>query len=182
MPAPSLLSTKLERARSRSKAPNGRSWRPNSLSEAIEDRPDLTSVSETYIRNLESGKQTNPTLSVVEALASVLRVSPSYFLPSTPLEDLDYTTWRDTEDAEYILRLLIDMSPERRHNLIELAAHYRNMEGLPHVDFPARADRAGEPPSILRRMFARLKKGDELDPHEVAVRITESLQGQADQG
>lgn len=176
----SLLSAKIKRAMSRSQAPSGRPWNPTSLAQATKNQPLGNPVTRSYITNLESGTQSNPSVEAVTAISAALRVPPSYFLPGTP-DDLDYVAWKESEAAECLLRTVMDLSAERQEEIIALAEQYRAMEQLPAAECPL--TRSVKPPvrPASRRWFARRNAGDVLTADEVVHQITRSLLGQPDE-
>lgn len=158
---------------SRTRSPAGDPWTADTLSREVSNQPYNVTVSRTYIYNLLNGKQANPSVTVIEALAGALHTPASYFLASTP-DDLDYATWRESEEAEYFLRVIMDMSSERRGALLTLAEHYRTLEGLPQVVYSRHDDRSIAPAQrTWRSRFAR--KANSLSPEEVAEQIVRSM-------
>lgn len=117
MPRHSTLATKITRAIASSASPSGHPWNSNSLSQEVNRRKLGVSVSRTYVRNLRKGEQVNPSILVISALARVLDVPEAYFLQGAP-DDLDFARWKESEEVDHFLHLLMSMTEERRREIM----------------------------------------------------------------
>ncbi|WP_019854329.1 transcriptional regulator [Actinopolyspora mortivallis] len=85
-----------------------------------------------YIQQLAAGKQSNPRMHYVEALASFFGVPPAYFFDDevtrqVDAEISDVIQWRDTEAREIVQRINT-LSPEHRNAVSEMVNHLANHE------------------------------------------------------
>lgn len=170
MPSTSTLADKLKRAMSRSTARSGREWTTRSLGAAL-------GRSQSHVADLLNGKKLNPTIASVEQLATALDFPAAYLLPSTR-DDLEYVIWRETPEAEYLLRLLHGLSTDRLEAIRDLLRWYRELEGLPpgHLptDDPSEDEEPAETqPPLRNRFFLHTRPVASRD--EVVSRIIDSL-------
>lgn len=174
----SLLAEKLKKAVAWSNAQRGQDWSPRTLAREVENGPSGVSVSHTYIRNLLSGAQRNPSLAAIAAIAHALGIPTLYFLPGGP-DDIDTAVWADTDEAQYWLLLLKDLPPEHRHDLMTRARHDRDLDGLPDLPFPPHRPDDDHPTAggTGHRRWLGRRKDPEEPVDEVTRRIITGMQG-----
>ncbi len=115
-----------------SRTKDGKPWTADRLSNATKTTGPV-SLSRTYVYNLLNGDQENPSVAVVETLARTLGLrSAAYFLPGST-DDLDYLEWRDSPEAELLLRTVMGLPEEDLIALIKSAGECRKIKGLPEV-------------------------------------------------
>lgn len=174
----SLLAAKLSRAVEWSTAQTGREWSPRTLAREVDNGPSGVSVSHTYIRNLLSGAQENPSLAAINAIAHALGVPTAYFLPDAP-DDLDAAVWAGSEEAQYALLMLRGLSSEAREHLMVIAQYYRETEGLPEPVSPPHRE-AGPPPpqgATGPRRWLGGRKREDVPADEIVRRMVRDLRG-----
>src|SRR5581483_4954862 len=115
-----------------SRTKDGKPWTADRLSNATKTTGPV-SLSRTYVYNLLNGDQENPSVAVVQTLARTLGLrSAAYFLPGST-DDLDYLEWRDSPEAELLLRTVKGLPEEDLIALIKNAGECRKIKGLPEV-------------------------------------------------
>ncbi len=108
------------------------------LEEVAEEitRRQGVSISHTYIWQLRTGRRTNPSMNVLEALADFFGVKPSYFFDDEAAARIDaqlelLTAMRDASVRRIAVRAA-DLSPESLRSLTDLIERWRQLEGLPN--------------------------------------------------
>ena len=132
--------------------PSGR--REYTLEEVAEEitRRKGVSISHTYIWQLRTGRRTNPSMNVVEALADFFGVSPAYFFDDEVAARIEaelrlLAALRDTSVRQIAFRAA-GLSPQSLTRIAELVEHVRQLEGLPATpeepNRPEQVDHPGE--------------------------------------
>jgi transcriptional regulator with XRE-family HTH domain len=96
------------------------------------------SISHTYIWQLRTGRRTNPSLQVIDALAEFFGVPPSYFFDEAAARRIDaqlevVAALSDTAVRQLALRAA-DLSPASLQSLADLVERLRQLEGLQDGD------------------------------------------------
>ncbi len=93
-------------------------------------------ISTSNLRQLRTGKKTNPTIDTTKAIAAYFGVPAAYFLDDDAAERIDaelelLTAMRDTGVNDLALRAA-DLSPESIAGIAALINTIRKAEGLPN--------------------------------------------------
>lgn len=161
-PRPRTMAAKLEFLFDNVRRPGGQRWTLAEVSASASARSG-ESLSVMYISNLRSGKQTNPSLRVMEQLADFFGVTPAYFLDELVQRRLD-----EQLDALVLLgnpqarRLAVRASALSRRTLeaFELMVETaRDMEGVLEEPPPP-----GQPARRRRRESNTANDGNPDDP------------------
>lgn len=103
------------------------------VAEGIAGRQGVN-ISHTYIWQLRTGRRTNPSMNVLEALADFFGVSPSYFFDDEAAARIDaqlelLAAMRNASVRRIAVRAA-DLSPESLRSLTDLIERWRQLEGL----------------------------------------------------
>ena len=131
---PTTLADKLDYL-FRTVRPKGRGeYTYREVAQAINDAPDGTTISASYLWQLRRGDKDNPTIKHIEALAKFFGVPPSYFLDDETTgqitEQLELlAAMRDNDVREIALRAS-DLSDAALHMIRNVIENTRQIEGL----------------------------------------------------
>lgn len=93
------------------------------------------SISHTYLWQLRRGIRANPSLNVIEALASFFGVPPGYFFDEEMTrrvnEQLDLATAIRDADIRNLALRASDLSPESLKAILDMVDRVRQLEGVP---------------------------------------------------
>jgi transcriptional regulator with XRE-family HTH domain len=108
------------------------------VAQAINDAPDGTTISASYLWQLRRGDKDNPTIKHIEALAKFFGVPASYFLDDETTgqiaEQLELlAAIRDNDVREIALRVS-DLSDAAMHMIRNVIENTRQIEGLADGD------------------------------------------------
>lgn len=96
-------------------------------------------ISHTYLWQLRKGLRTNPSLNVIEALASFFGVSPAYFFDDVAAArinaELDLLEAMRDAGVRHLALRASDLSPESLRAITDMVERVRELEGL--SDTPA---------------------------------------------
>ncbi|MCZ0981895.1 helix-turn-helix transcriptional regulator [Streptomyces diastatochromogenes] len=108
---------------------------PRPLSAAIDEIPDVKSVSHALISGLLNGSKPNPTTETILSLCEALKAPPAYLLPHESYDDLEALTAFEDPAARRIVRLLEGLPPSEVENVVADLQRRRDDLGLAPVVF-----------------------------------------------
>ena len=143
--SPPTLAEKLDRLWRTMHERGAPEWGYPEVSARIVDTGGPT-VSAQYLWQLRTGRKTNPSMRVLEALARVFGVSPAYFFDEEAYERIDeqlelIAKLRDSSVMRVATRAA-DLSPEALRAIAGMVEHARRLEGLPDGE----QDEPSDPP------------------------------------
>lgn len=109
----------------------GREFMLDEVADAINQHGEAK-LTAMYVSQLRRGQRTNPTKSVLEALAWFFGVSPSYFFDDEVAgrieAELELMVAMRRASVQQIALRAADLSDESLHNLAVLIEHWRDLE------------------------------------------------------
>ncbi|MEU7278652.1 hypothetical protein AB0A69_07660 [Streptomyces sp. NPDC045431] len=108
---------------------------PRPLSAAIDQAPDVKSVSHALISGMLNGSKPNPTTETLLSLSEVLKAPPAYLLPHESYDDLDALTGFEDPAARRVVRLLAGLPTAEVENVIADLQRRRDDLGLSPITF-----------------------------------------------
>lgn len=139
-----------------------------------EELAEEAGFSESYLANLLSGRQDNPSVAAVEGFAKVLEVPAMFFLPSGP-PTLEQALWLNSPQVKQWVGLLQGLSPEQIEILIEVVDTCREQFGVPPTGL--QGTKETPPVSGHQRRRGNRREGPNLPEDEALARIIRSLRG-----
>jgi len=131
--SPPTLAEKLDRLWKTMHERGAPEWGYPEVSARIEAAGGPT-VSGAYLWQLRTGRKTNPSMRVLEALAQVFGVSPAYFFDDEAFkrinEQLELIAKLRDSSAMRVATRAADLSPEALRAIAGMVEHARRLEGL----------------------------------------------------
>lgn len=119
------------------------------VAQAINDAPDGTTISASYLWQLRRGEKDNPTIKHIESLAKFFGVPASYFLDEDASAEVaaqvDLLAAMRNNDVREIALRASDLSDAALHMIRNVIEHVRKLEGRTNGDDWQTADSVARP-------------------------------------